>query len=136
MFWNKKVKVKSEALQKLEDIQNKFIFHFQDIMVDEFEQFHSIKNNADDSSLPTPEDLIDLSESELLSFEKELKKMIGLYRSSAKSTMSLHNHGTSPPADIILLKGYTEGYKTDAERTMELAKRYERFLEEFLKSKS
>ena len=36
-----------EFEKMLEDIQNKFIFNFQDIMVDEFEQFHSVKNNAD-----------------------------------------------------------------------------------------
>ena len=132
MFWNKK----SEALQRLEDIRHKFTANFQQIMVDEFEQFHSVKNNADDASLPTPEDLIDLSEKELLSFEKELKKVIEAYRSSAKSSMSHHNHGLLPPADVTLSMGYTEGWKTAAERKMNEAKRCERFLEEFLKSKS
>ena len=44
MFWNKK----SEALQRLEDIRHKFTANFQQIMVDEFEQFHSVKNNADE----------------------------------------------------------------------------------------
>ena len=131
MFWKK-----SEALKKLEDILQNFIFGFQDIMADEFEQFHSVQNNADDSSLPTQEDLIHLTEKELLSFEKSLEKSIEALRSSSKIKMSQHNQGFLPPANASLVLGHTEGFKTDAERTMDLAKRHEQFLEEFLKSKS
>ena len=131
MFWKSK---KSGEYKALEEIYLRYMKGFQEIMVDEFHVFVRFENHADDTALPTKEDLENISAKELVAFEKELRKTIDAIKSSARLKMGFHLKGATPPPNAIQ-QGLIEGWKTTAELEMEMAKRIEKFLEAFLASK-
>ena len=103
---------------------------FQQIIVDEFDVFVRFENHADDTALPTKENLANISWKELAEFEKELRKTIDAFKSGARARMNFHIEGAAPPPNAIQ-QGLLEGWKTQAELHMEDAKRREKFLEVF-----